>query len=213
MIQIKTFYFNELRVCCYILWDETKEALIVDPGCNSASEQVRLQKFIEQEGLQLKGIVNTHAHFDHIMGNAFVSRQWGIPTYLHPGDLHSLENATKHSQYFGIEIEAPPTQTLPLSEKYPLCFGHSSLQVLETPGHSPGGICLYSPQQGFLLSGDTLFAGSIGRTDLPGGDYDQLMESLNQKILPLDGSLRILPGHGPETTLNYELLNNPFLAV
>ena len=212
MIQIKVFYFNELRVCCYLLWDDSKEAILVDPGCYSHSEQERLKKFIAQEELKMRYMVNTHAHFDHVMGNAFVCAQWGIKTYLHPAEQLTLENAQRYCRLFNIEIEKPPVDTHPVSELTPLTFGHSSLQVLETPGHSPGGICLYSPQSGFLITGDTLFAGDIGRTDLPGGDWDQLNHSIKTKLLPLDPSLRVLPGHGPETTLKYECLHNPYLT-
>ncbi|MCL2501993.1 MAG: MBL fold metallo-hydrolase [Bacteroidales bacterium] len=212
MIQIKTFYFNDLRTCCYLLWDQSLEAIIVDPGCHSAGEKERLRKYVAQEGLHLKYVVNTHAHFDHIMGNAFVCAQWGIKACIHPADRRMLEQADQYVRAFNMEIEKPPVDTLPLCEQQPLCFGDSNIRVLETPGHSPGGICLYAPQDGFLISGDTLFAGSIGRTDLPGGDFDQLMHSITTKLLPLDSSLRVLPGHGPETTIGHERLHNPFLA-
>ena len=268
MIQIKVFYVNELRVCCYLLWDETKETVLVDPGCYSFSEQERLIKFIDREKLRPLCVVNTHAHFDHVMGNAFVCRTYKIKTYIHPKEQSALEYADKYCRVFGMEIEKPPIDTLPLGEAEPLTFGYSALQVLETPGHSPGGICLYAPhsnlqtpvgnlsalhsnlsasadhlsslhsnphasadhlssphsnphasadnlsapQDGFLITGDTLFAGSIGRTDLPGGDYNQLIASIQTKLFPLDDSLRILPGHGPESTLGYERLHNPFLV-
>ena len=212
MIQFKVFYFNELRTCCYLLWDETKEAIIVDPGCNAQNEQARLKKFITQEEMKPVCVVNTHAHFDHIMGNAFVCAQWGIKTYIHPAEQQMLENAHQYCRIFDMEMEKPPFDTLPLSEQEPLCFGASTLRVLETPGHSPGGISLFAEREGFLITGDTLFAGSIGRTDLPGGDYEQLIKSIQTKLFPLNPSLRVLPGHGPETTLGYERLHNPFLT-
>ena len=211
MIQIKLLLFNELRVCCYVLWDETKEAILIDPGCYSRSEQERLKRFVVQEGLKPRCIVNTHAHFDHVMGNAFVCYQWRIKTYIHPAEQYTLENTDRYCRLFNVEIEKPPVDTIPLQEQEPLCFGNSMLQVLETPGHSPGGICLYAPLDEFLITGDTLFAGSIGRTDLPGGDFDLLMNSIQKKLFPLDASLRVLPGHGYETTLGYERLHNPFL--
>ena len=212
MIQIKLFYFNELRVCCYLLWDETKEAILVDPGCGTAHEQERLIKFVTQEKLSVRYMVNTHAHFDHIMGNAFVCAHWGIKSYLHPAEQGLLEHADTYCRMFGMTIDKPPTDTLPLSEKEALRFGNAALQVLETPGHSPGGICLFAPQERFIITGDTLFAGSIGRTDLPGGDYDQLIAGITQKIIPLGAPLRILPGHGPETTLDDVLCRNPYLS-
>jgi glyoxylase-like metal-dependent hydrolase (beta-lactamase superfamily II) len=146
------------------------------------------------------------------MGNAFACAQWGVKAYIHPAEWHMLENADKYGRIFDMEVEKPPTDTLTLSERELLCFGSSTLQVLETPGHSPGGICRYAPREGFLITGDTLFAGSIGRTDLLGGDYEQLISSIRTKLFPLDSSLRILPGHGPETSLGYERLHNPFLT-
>ena len=212
MIQIKVFYFNELRVCCYVLWDETQEAILVDPACFSHSEQERLKKFVDGEALKPRYLVNTHAHFDHVLGNAFVCREWGIKTCIHSAERNTLEYADKYCRVFGLEIEKPPVDTLPLSEAEPLYFGNSQLHILETPGHSPGGVCLYAPDDGFLITGDTLFAGSIGRTDLPGGDYDRLIGSIQTKLFLLDASLRVLPGHGPETTLGYERQHNPFLV-
>ena len=212
MIQVKTFYFNELRTCCYLLWDDTKEAILIDPGCASQSEQERLIKFVAQEGLKPRFLVNTHAHFDHLMGNAFVCAQWKIHTHIHPAERYMLEHADSYCRVFGMEIEKPPVDTLPLNEQEPLRFGASILQVLETPGHSPGGVCLYAQKEGFLITGDTLFAGSIGRTDLPGGDYDQLINSIQTKLFPLHDAVRVLPGHGPETTLGEERLHNPFLT-
>ena len=212
MIYTKVFYFNELRVCCYVLWDETKEAVLVDPGCYSFSEQERLVMFVATENLRPICLVNTHAHFDHVMGNAFVCNEWRIKTYIHPSEQSLLEHAHKYCQLFGMEIEKPPVDTFPLSEAEILSFGFSTLQVIETPGHSPGGICLYAPDGGFLITGDTLFAGSIGRTDLPGGDYDRLIGSIKTKLLPLDDAIRVLPGHGSESTLGYERNHNPFLS-
>ncbi|MCL2726892.1 MAG: MBL fold metallo-hydrolase [Bacteroidales bacterium] len=212
MIQVKTFYFNELRTCCYLLWDETKEAIFIDPGCASHSEQERLKKFVAQEELKPQYLVNTHAHFDHLMGNAFVCAQWEIKTYIHPAELYMLEHAVSYCRVFGMEIEKPPVDTHPLCEKEPLRFGNSALQVLKTPGHTSGGVCLYAQQEGFLITGDTLFAGSIGRTDLPGGDYDKLISSIQTKLLPLNDAVRVLPGHGPETTIGGERLHNPFLT-
>ena len=212
MIQIKTFYFNDLRTCCYLLWDQTNEAILIDPGCATQSERERLKKFIVHERLTPRFVVNTHAHFDHVMGNAFVCAQWEIKTCIHPAEIEMLEQASYYSRMFNLDMEQPPVDTIPLSEQTPIRFGESQLQVIETPGHTPGGISLIASHERFLISGDTLFAGSIGRTDLPGGDFDQLMTSITQKIFPLGSPLRILPGHGPETTLSYEMSHNPFLV-
>lgn len=213
MIQTKTFYFNDLRECCYILWDESKECVIVDPGCQTDNEKERLRKFIAANELIPVKLLNTHGHFDHVMGNAFVNSTWGIKTYIHPMDKPQLMRAVSYGEMFGYNIEEPPSETVDVADGETIEFGKSRLKVIYTPGHTRGGVCYYSEEEGnhFVLSGDTLFAGSIGRTDLPGGDYDEIMESLLDKIVKLGGDYRVLPGHGPETTIGQELDSNPFL--
>lgn len=211
MIQVKTFYLNDLRECCYILYDETKECVIIDPGCQNASEQERIVKFIESNGLKPVKLLCTHGHFDHIMGNAFVTKTWNIPTYIHPEDKGQLERAQQYCQMFGHTIEQPPLNTIDLKDGVPITFGNSSLDVLHTPGHTRGGVCFYSAPDKLIITGDSLFASSIGRTDLPGGDYDALMDSLLNKICKVDPASRVFPGHGPETTIGHELNTNPFL--
>ncbi|MDR1681276.1 MAG: MBL fold metallo-hydrolase [Prevotellaceae bacterium] len=211
MIQIKTFYFNELRVCTYLLWDATRECLIVDPGCESAGEQQRLRKFIADNALVPVLAVNTHGHFDHVLGNLFVTRTYAIPSAIHAADGPLLTKTAQQAALFGFQAEQPPEATILLTEDRPVCFGHAQLQALHTPGHTPGGICLYAPEAGFVLSGDTLFAGSIGRTDLPGGDYDALLDSIHTKLMTLPDGVAVYPGHGPETTIGEERRNNPFI--
>ena len=211
MIQIKTFYFNDLRECTYVLWDETLECIIIDPGCYSSSERERLVKFIDSENLKPVKIVNTHGHFDHIMGNAFVATEWGIKTHIHPQDKPHLERAQKYSELFGYSIEQPPLDTIDIDDGDKITFGKSSVTVMHTPGHTRGGVSLYNLEEKFVITGDALFAGSIGRTDLPGGDYDQLMESLLGRLVKLGNDFKVYPGHGPVTTIGQELDTNPFL--
>ena len=211
MIQIKTFYFNDLRECTYVLWDETGECVIIDPGCHSDSEKDRLMKFIDNENLKPVKLLNTHGHFDHIMGNAFVSAQWGLKTYIHIEDKPHLERAVKYSEMFGYTVEQPPLDTIDLNEGDLISFGNSHLAVMETPGHTRGGVSFYNDQDKIVITGDALFAGSIGRTDLPGGDYDQLMSSLLEKLVKLGDDYKVYPGHGPMTTIGQELASNPFL--
>ncbi|MDR2362189.1 MAG: MBL fold metallo-hydrolase [Prevotellaceae bacterium] len=211
MINVKTFYFNELRVCTYILWDETSECIIVDPGCESTSEQQRLQRFITGNALTPVLVVNTHAHFDHVLGNLFATKTYAIPSAVHEADTALLAKTTQQSALFGFQVAQPPVATVFLTENEPVRFGHAKLQVLHTPGHTPGGICLYAASDGFILSGDTLFAGSIGRTDLPGGHYDTLLQSIRTKLMPLPDTIKVLPGHGPTTTIGEERRNNPFI--
>jgi glyoxylase-like metal-dependent hydrolase (beta-lactamase superfamily II) len=203
-MQLKVFYFNELRVCTYVLWDETKECIIVDPGCESASEQQRLQKFIAENQLKPVLVVNTHAHFDHVLGNLFVTKTYSVPGTLHEGDAALLARVAQQSAMFGFVVAQPPMPAYFLTEKDPVRFGHSQLQVLHTPGHSPGGICLYAPDDKFVLSGDTLFQGDMGRTDLAGGNYEQLIDSIRTKLMTLPGDVKVYPGHGPATTIGEE---------
>ena len=213
MIKTKTFYFNDLRECSYIVWDDTLECIIVDPGCQSDSEKDRLKKFIETNNLKPVKLVNTHGHFDQVMGIAFVANLWGVKTYIHPLDKGHLERAQQYSEMFGYRLEQPPIDTIDLEDGGYVEFGNSKLKVIHTPGHTRGGVCLYSEEEEnhFVITGDSLFAGSIGRTDLPGGDYDQLMESLLGKLVRIGEDYRVLPGHGPETTIATELNTNPFL--
>lgn len=210
-MQIKTFYFNDLRECTYILWDDTCECVIVDPGCYSESENSRLEKFILENSLKPVMLLNTHGHFDHIMGNAFVSQKWNVKTYIHPDDKPHLERAVQYSNMFGYNVEAPSLDTVDLNDGDELKFGNSLLKVMTTPGHTRGGVSFYSETDKFVITGDALFAGSIGRTDLPGGDYDQLMESLLGKIIKLGDDYSVYPGHGPATTIANEKNTNPFL--
>lgn len=212
MIQIKTFYFNDLRTCCYVLWDESLSCIIVDPGCYTESEKNRLVKFIAENGLKPEKLINTHGHFDHVTGNVFVGEQWGVETWLNRNDIPQLLRASSYGSYFGYDIPQPSDAVNDLTDGMRLEFGRSSLEVRHTPGHSRGGVILYGEEDGFVLTGDSLFAGSIGRTDLPGGDYDELMDSLWKKILVLPPETQVLPGHGPATTIASELSTNPFLT-
>ena len=211
MIQIKTFYFNDLRECSYVLWDETKECVIIDPGCYSDSEKERLKKFIETNELKPVKLINTHGHFDHIMGNAFVSNTWKLDTYIHPLDKPHLARAQQYTEMFGYTIEQPPIDTIDITDGGTITFGSSSLKVIHTPGHTRGGVCLYSQPDKLVITGDSLFAGSIGRTDLPGGDYEELMDSLLRKLVVIGDDYTVYPGHGPSTTIGHELATNPFL--
>jgi Zn-dependent hydrolases, including glyoxylases len=211
MAKIKVFYVNDLRECCYIIYDETSECVIVDPGMQTNDECRRIEKFIDENNLKPVKLLCTHGHFDHIMGNDFVVKKWNIPTYINVNDKKLLENAEKYFDMFGYKIPQPPTNTIDLNDNDEVKFGNTILKVITSPGHTKGGVCFYCDKDNFILTGDSLFAGSIGRTDLPGGDYDELMESLLDKVVRVDKDARVLPGHGPETTIINELQNNPFL--
>lgn len=211
MIRVKQFYLNELRECCYILSDESKECIIVDPGISSQSERDRIVKYIDTEQLKPVKLVCTHGHFDHVMGNAFITEKYNIPTYLNPKDKHRLESAQRDCLMFGYKIEQPPQDTIDINDGEDITFGKSSLKVIATPGHTHGSVCFYSPEDKFVLTGDTVFAGSCGRTDLPEGDDDAMASSLNKIAKTIPADCIVYPGHGPNSTMKDELQYNPFL--
>lgn len=208
---IKTFYFNDLRTCCYVLYDESGECAIIDPGCYSQSEKDRLVKFVEENSLTPKMLINTHGHFDHVMGNAFVADHWKIPTYMNHGDIQQIGRSKSYGGYFGYEFMEPTTDVTDIQDGNTISFGNTVLKASFTPGHSRGGVALYNEQEGYVISGDSLFAGSIGRTDLPGGDYEELIGNIRTKLLTLPPETVVYPGHGPATTIGDEIEGNPFL--
>ncbi len=210
-MECKTFYFNALRTCCYVAYDDTGSCIIIDPGCFGEDEKRRLVHYMRDNQLTPRLIVNTHAHFDHLMGLRFLLDQYNIPFRLHSLEEHNLKSASDIARLFRFQMTQPKCDYIPLEDGETLTFGNSTLKVFHTPGHSPGSVCLYDEQSNHLFTGDLLFAGSVGRTDLPGGDYDLLEKSLSEKILPLPAQTVVLPGHGPATTLAEELAHNPYL--
>jgi hydroxyacylglutathione hydrolase len=205
---LETFPVGPLHCNCTILGDEvTHEAVVVDPGDNIPEILSRLQK----HGLTLRQIIVTHAHIDHVGGAALLRKSTGAPVVMNQQDLGLLGMMEMQAGWLGVPTPqvAPPDA----SAEDGLTIGLATLpaQVLHTPGHTPGSICLLFPDHHLLLAGDTLFAGSIGRTDLPGGDGQQILRSLRERLLVLPDSTRVLPGHGPETTIGEERQSNPFL--
>ena len=203
---IKNIVVGPLEVNCYILGcEDTKEAAIIDPGDN-ADEII---SNIEKEGLNPKFIINTHAHFDHIGGVKVIQDHFKIDFILHEGDLFLVENASEQATAFGLKPISKPVVNKNATNGEKVNLGNKSITVIHTPGHSPGGVCYYSGNNVFV--GDTLFAGSIGRTDLPGGSYDTLINSIKENLFPLGDSTIVYPGHGPSTTIGNEKEHNPFL--
>ena len=211
MIKIKQFIFNPFRENTYLLYDHTGSCAIVDAGCYETKEEFRLKDFIEKEGLIPKILINTHGHIDHTLGAQFVRKTWHIPLSVHSSDAYLINNMLQQGRMFGFDATPVSGAEIALEERTTLTFGETELHLIFTPGHTPGGVCLHLPEEKILFTGDTLFAGSIGRTDLPGGDYDQLMDSLHQRLLSLPPDTRVYPGHGSATTLGDELAGNPFL--
>ncbi len=200
-----------LQVNCYILGcQETGEAIVIDPGDYPTKILATLQRL----DLHLVKIVNTHAHFDHILGVRALQEATGAPFLLHPEDQPVLESARAHAlAWLGMDPGPPPVIDEPLQPEVPVRFGRETLEVRWTPGHSPGSVILIDHAGQRVFSGDALFAGSIGRTDLPGGDLETLLRSIHEQILSLPDDYTVLPGHGPETSISQERRHNPFLQT
>jgi glyoxylase-like metal-dependent hydrolase (beta-lactamase superfamily II) len=212
-MKIKSFTFNPFQENTYVVYDDTKECIIIDPGCYTDKERDELRRFITSEGLKPVKLINTHCHIDHVLGNKFTSELWDLELYMHKEDLPLLENAGNIGKMYGFEdYEGSPYPKHFLAQDDTLTFGESSFKILFTPGHAPGHICLYSKKNNLLIAGDVLFNRSIGRTDLPGGDYNTLIKSIKTKLLPLDENTIVYCGHGPSTSIGKEKMSNPFLT-
>lgn len=212
MLVIKKFIFNPFSENTYIVWDEkTYEGMVVDPGCSESSEESQLEDFITNRNIKVKYLIITHCHIDHLLGCKFVKDKFS-PLYLTPEkDIKLLENTDKQASAFGLEIEMPPLPDNYLSENSKISLGNYKVKVLSTPGHSPGEHCLYFENEKFCITGDVLFQNSIGRTDLWGGDYSALMDSIKNKLLVLPDEVIIYPGHGESSKIGIEKKGNPFL--
>jgi len=211
MIFIKILVFNPFQVNCYILYDDTKECIIIDPGCHTQEEYIILENFINQNNLKPVAFYNTHCHVDHIAGNYFVSKHLKIPLGIHKAGEIFLENAISHAQVYGFNIHEVIKPSIYLEDNDFIKFGNSELKILYTPGHADGSVCFYSEKEKFVIVGDVLFESGIGRTDFPTGDYDLLIDKIKNKLLVLDDSTVVYPGHGNSTTIGEEKKYNPFL--
>jgi len=211
MITVKTFTFNAYSENTYVLYDETKECVIIDPGMYEGYEQNELTAFIKQENLKPVLLLNTHCHLDHVFGNKFVFDTYGLKPKFHKGELQVLEAVPSYAPSMGFgkyEVSPLPDQFLP--ETGTVAFGDSTLALIFAPGHSPAHLCLYSKADAVLIGGDVLFYGGIGRTDLPGGNHQQLIQNISSKLFVLPDETKVYPGHGPATTIGFEKQHNPF---
>jgi hydroxyacylglutathione hydrolase len=211
MIEVKKFTFNPVSVNAYLLWDETKEAVLIDPACYYKDEEAQLDRYIQKQDLKIVQILNSHGHFDHLMGNNFAAKKWGLTVRIHPGDEHMLGQARQHAVMFGITMQDPSSEVELLSEGEVINFGQSELKVIHVPGHSPGSVAFYNEENKIVFVGDILFQGSVGRTDLPGGNHDLLISGIKKKLMTLDDDVKVYSGHGNETTIGWEKIANPFL--
>lgn len=213
MLTIKTFPFNPLMVNCYVIHDN-KDAIIVDPSCYFESEQEQLKKYIDEQKLEIKHLIVTHFHFDHLMGASYVSSTWNIPLSAHKEYIHLAGNfdISTQSYFFGFSVKNPPNPKILLNDGDAITLGNYEFKVLHVPGHSPCCLALYQEQCKILITGDTLFESGVGRTDLTGGDWQLLLESIRTKLLTLPEDTIIYPGHGGTSTIKNEKLYNTFLG-
>jgi glyoxylase-like metal-dependent hydrolase (beta-lactamase superfamily II) len=217
VIHHHVFTFNPLAENTYLLWDDAghpaPQAVVIDPGCCNRAEREELTAFIEKTGLTVVGLLNTHGHIDHVLGNAFVARTYGVDLQLPAADLPTLRAVKSYAALWGFPDYEELLPEILLRAGDVIRFGGAELEVLSVPGHAPGHVAYVNRAENLCVSGDVLFRGSIGRTDLPGGNYAQLMESIRTQLLPLGDATRVFPGHGPETTIGAERRTNPFLLA
>jgi hydroxyacylglutathione hydrolase len=210
-MNLAVFTFNDFYENTYLLYDSTGECVIIDPGCNTASEESRLSEFIKGNQLKPVALLNTHCHIDHVLGNAYVAEKYKLDLWAHKGELPVLESCEMVANMYGIRYTKSPAINKYLDHGDEVKFGNTVLKVIYTPGHSPASISFYNEEHKILIAGDVLFHSSIGRTDLPGGDYDTLIHSIKSQYYPLGDEVDVYPGHGEKTTIAYERRNNPFL--
>jgi hydroxyacylglutathione hydrolase len=210
MINIKSFVFNPFMENTYILFDDTQECIIVDPGCYETEEKLEISQFIEDTGLKVKFLINTHCHIDHVLGNFYIKEKYRVPLLIHKLDDQVLKAVKVYAPNYGFTNYTETEVDGFLEEGKYIEFGNSRLEILFVPGHAPGHIVLFDPIQKKCIGGDVLFRESIGRTDLPGGDHNTLINSIRNKMFKLPDETEVFPGHGPTTTIGYEKKNNPF---
>ena len=208
-MKIACLQFNPIQENTYVVWDDTSEAVVIDAGNSNPREDAALDNFIAQHGLKPVLAVNTHGHFDHTLGVAHLKKRYGIPFALSSKDQFLLDNASTSGSIFGVAVGEMPPADIDLDTTPEIRFGHTVLRVIHTPGHTPGHVALFDPESKSLFTGDRE---SIGRTDLPGGDYSWIMRSILDSLIPLGEEVRVYPGHGPESTIGHEMLYNPFVV-
>jgi hydroxyacylglutathione hydrolase len=212
MLTLYTLTFNPLQENTYILAAENNECWIIDPGCYEREEQAQLFDLIVSKQLKPVLIINTHCHVDHVLGNAAVKRKYNIPLLIHPIEEPYLRAVSTYAPNYGFAAYEPAEPDDFLDVKVSMKLGEHSIQLLFVPGHSAGHIALYNKEQNLCIAGDVLFRQSIGRTDLPGGNHEQLLQSIRTQLFSLPGETVVYPGHGQSTTIEFEKRHNPFFA-
>jgi glyoxylase-like metal-dependent hydrolase (beta-lactamase superfamily II) len=213
MLTVQPFTFNPVQENTYVLYNEKGECCIIDPGCYFASEEKALSDFIEQNSLKPVLLLNTHCHLDHIFGNKFVARKYNLNLHLHQLEKAVLDYGPTSGQAWQLPFDNYDGELVFIDEGQTIRLGEDELHVLFTPGHSPGSISFYDKEAKFVIAGDVLFDGSVGRTDLPGGDFTILEESIKTKLYTLPEDVIVYPGHGGSTTIGDEMKGNPFVKM
>lgn len=210
-LSVHTLTFNPFQENTYIISAPSGECIIIDPGCFDQVERDELVQMISGLGLKPVRLINTHCHIDHILGNAFVAKTWGLGLEIHQGELPVLETGKMVSGMYGVPYDISPQPSSFLNEGDDIILDGHIMKVLFTPGHSPASICFYNATDGWVIGGDVLFYESIGRTDLPGGDHQTLLRSIRTQLFVLPNETVVYPGHGPSTKIGYEKMFNPFM--
>ncbi|QIH36839.1 MBL fold metallo-hydrolase [Sphingobacterium sp. DR205] len=211
MLTIGTFTFNPYQENTYVLYNEQRNAIIIDPGMYGEKEQTEFLTFVDQHNLSPQSLLNTHCHIDHVLGNYFIHERFGLLPKFHEGELSILVAVQNYAPQMGFRYDISPIGEAFLNDGDSIRLDNDELEVILAPGHSPAHICFYSAAQKFLIGGDVLFRNSIGRTDLPGGNHQQLLDSIKQRLYTLPDDTVVYPGHGPSTTIGFEKNSNPFI--
>ncbi|MBK0380336.1 MBL fold metallo-hydrolase [Mucilaginibacter segetis] len=211
MAKVHSFVNNPYQENTYILFDDSHECVIIDPGMYTAEEQNAVVNFIADNQLKPVLLLNTHCHIDHVLGNKFIFDQYGLTPQFNRGESETLAAVVAYAPAMGFRYEVSPQPEVYLPESGTVTFGNTTLELIFAPGHSPAHLCFYDTAANILIGGDVLFRNSIGRTDLPGGNYSQLVKNIEEKLFILPDDCTVYPGHGPETTIGYEKQHNPYL--
>jgi hydroxyacylglutathione hydrolase len=202
--------FSPIQVNTYALKGKERECIVIDCGCYDSNEEERLEMFFKSRDLKPALLLNTHCHLDHIFGNGFMNRRYGLKSRVDENDLYNLRSATAHALMFGLSMDTPPETGDPVKDGDRIILNEMECEAISVPGHTAGSLAFYFPSAGAVFTGDALFSGSIGRTDLEGGDFETLIKSITTKLFILPDETVVYPGHGPETTIGHEKKRNPF---